>query len=345
MSYTIESVKSPKEWLIYFEDVGVKEEYISIYIEIIEKLYKNKNPIIFEIEHFSKLVGVEVDVLLSMIFSKKKFYRQFKIKKKLGGDRLITVPSPSLMMVQKWIYNNILIDKKIHYSAHGFNFNKSIITNAKMHIGHKAFLKIDLKDFFPSIPINWIINYFKQQGYPPKIAFYMASLCTLDDSLPQGAPTSPILSNILFYNLDKTLYKFSKKNNLIYTRYADDLIFSGDYISLKFRNFVIFLIKKYGFKVNSKKTSLKINAGQNIVTGVLVKDSIFVPKKYKRKLRQEMFFINKFGILSHIASSNIRDPNYIYSLMGRINFVLSVEPDNKEFIEYQNKIKIIIKKG
>ena len=164
MSYTIESVKSPKEWLIYFEDVGVKEEYISIYIEIIEKLYKNKNPIIFEIEHFSKLVGVEVDVLLSMIFSKKKFYRQFKIKKKLGGDRLITVPSPSLMMVQKWIYKNILIGKRVHYSAHGFNFNKSIITNAKMHIGHKAFLKIDLKDFFPSIPINWIINYFKQQG-------------------------------------------------------------------------------------------------------------------------------------------------------------------------------------
>ncbi|MCU4366672.1 hypothetical protein KTG70_16665 [Acinetobacter variabilis] len=109
MSYTIESVKTPKEWLIYFEDVGVKEEYISIYIEIIENLYKNKNPIIFEIEHFSKLVGVEVDVLLSMIFSKKNFYRQFKIKKKLGGDRLITVPSPSLMMVQKWIYNNILV--------------------------------------------------------------------------------------------------------------------------------------------------------------------------------------------------------------------------------------------
>lgn len=280
-----------------------------------------------------------------MIFSKKNFYRQFKIKKKLGGDRLITVPSPSLMMVQKWIYNNILIDKKIHYSAHGFNFNKSIITNAKMHVGHKVFLKIDLKDFFPSIPINWIINYFKQQGYPPKIAFYLASLCTLDNSLPQGAPTSPILSNILFYNLDKTLYKFSKKNNLTYTRYADDLVFSGDYISLKFRNFVIFLIKKYGFKVNSKKTSLKINAGQNIVTGILVKDSVFVPKKYKRKLRQEMFFINKFGILSHIATSNIRDPNYLYSLMGRINFVLSVEPNNEEFIEYQNKIKAIIKKG
>lgn len=214
-----------------------------------------------------------------------------------------------------------------------------------MHVGHKVFLKIDLKDFFPSISINWIINYFKQQGYPPKIAFYMASLCTLDNSLPQGAPTSPILSNILFYNLDKTLYKFSKKNNLIYTRYADDLVFSGDYISLKFRNFVIFLIKKYGFKINSKKTSLKINASQNIVTGILVKDSVFVPKKYKRKLRQEMFFINKFGILSHIATSNIRDPNYIYSLMGRINFVLSVELENKEFIEYQNKIKAIIKKG
>lgn len=345
MSYTIESVKTPKEWLIYFEEVGVKEEYIQIYIEIIEKLYKNRNPIIFEIEHFSKLVGVEVSVLLSMIFSKEKFYREFKIKKKLGGDRIITVPSPSLMMVQKWIYKNILFGKKVHYSAHGFNVNRSIITNAKMHIGHKVFLKIDLKDFFPSVPINWIVNYFKQQGYPLKIAFYMASLCTLNDSLPQGAPTSPILSNIVFYNLDKTLYKFSKRNNLTYTRYADDLVFSGEHIPLKFRNFVIFLIKKYGFKVNPKKTSLKINAGQNIVTGILVKDKIFVPKKYKRKLRQEMFFIKKFGILSHISTANIRDPNYIYSLMGRINFVLSIETNNNEFIEYQNYIKRIIRKG
>lgn len=343
MSYSIESLKTPQAWKIYFEDVGIKEEYIETYLKIINELYKNRNPIIFEIEHFSKLVGVEVSVLFSMIFSKKSFYRQFKIKKKLGGDRLITVPSPSLMMVQRWIYNNVLKSKKIHYSAHGFNFKKSIITNAKMHVGHNVFLKIDLKDFFPSIPINWIVNYFSKQGYPPKIAFYMASLCTLDDSLPQGAPTSPILSNIIFYNLDKILYKFSKKNNLTYTRYADDLVFSGDYIPLKFRNFVIFLIKKYGFRVNSKKTSLKINAGQNIVTGILVKDEIFVPKKYKRKLRQEMFFIKKFGIMSHIATANIRDPNYVHSLMGRINFVLSIEPQNKEFIEYQSHIKIIIK--
>lgn len=339
----MESIKTPQEWLRYFEEVGIKEEYIEIYLKIIKDLYKNRNPIIFEIEHFSKLVGVDVTVLLRMIFSKEKFYRHFKIKKKLGGERVITVPSPSLMMVQRWIYNHILISKKVHYSAHGFTFNKSIITNAQMHIGHKVFLKIDLKDFFPSIPINWIVNYFHEQGYPPKIAFYMASLCTLNGSLPQGAPTSPILSNIIFYRLDKILYKFSKKNSLTYTRYADDLVFSGDYIPLKFRNFVIFLIKKYGFNVNFKKTSLKINAGQNIVTGILVKDKIFVPKKYKRKLRQEMFFIKKFGILSHISTANIRDPNYIYSLMGRINFVLSVESDNYEFIDYQNNIKKIIK--
>ncbi|AXQ23142.1 RNA-directed DNA polymerase [Acinetobacter wuhouensis] len=345
MLYSIEPVKSPQEWRTYFDNIGLKEEYIEIYLQIIEELYRKKNPIIFEIEHFSKLVGVEVTVLLSMIFSKEKFYRQFKIPKKKGGERTITVPSPSLMLVQKWIYNYILINKKIHYSAHGFNFNRSIITNAKMHVGNKAFLKIDLKDFFPSIPIGWIVNYFKQQGYPPKISFYLASLCTLKDSLPQGAPTSPILSNIIFYNLDKVLYKFSKKNALTYTRYADDLVFSGKYISLKFRNFVIFLIRKYGFQINSKKTSLKVNAGQNIITGILVKDTIFVPKKYKRKLRQEMFYIKKFGLLSHIATTNIRDPNYVYSLMGRLNFVLTVEPENEEFIEYQNYIKRILKKA
>lgn len=343
MSHEIEQVKTPKQWRLYFDDIGLKEEYIELYVDIVERLYKNKNPIIFEIEHFSKLVGVEVQTLFSMIFSEENFYRQFAIKKKLGGERIITIPSPSLMLVQRWIYKYILKNKKVHYAAHGFNFNKSIITNAKMHVGHKVFLKIDLKDFFPSIPISWVVNYFNQQGYPPKISYYLASFCTFNECLPQGAATSPILSNILFYQLDKKLYKYSKKNNLTYTRYADDLIFSGDYIPLKFRNFVIYLIKEYGFKVNPKKTSLKVNASQNIVTGILIKDDIFVPKKYKRKIRQEMFYINKYDLLSHISNANIKDPNYIYSLQGRINFVISVEPENEEFIRYKNEIDRIIK--
>jgi len=331
------------QWIGYFEDIGLKDEYIEEYSFIIDKLSKNNVPIIFEIEHLSKLVGINVLTLYSMIFSSENFYRSFKISQKNGKNREITTPFKSLKSVQSWIYKNILQQGYIHKSAHGFVKKKSIKSNAHLHKNSNVFLQLDIKNFFPSIPLAWIINYFNKLGYSKKISFYLAKLCCYNGFLCQGAPTSPALSNLVFFALDKKLLNYATKNNLIYSRYADDMVFSGSRITLNFKNFVIHLIKEYGFKVNSKKTKLKINASQNIITGIQIKDRmLFVPKRYKRELSKDLYYIKKFGIVSHVSKKRIKDPNYIYSLLGKINFVLNIEPNNCEYLKYKTDLESIL---
>lgn len=332
-----------KNWTKYFEDIGLKDEYVEEYSELIKKLVENNVPIIFEIEHLSKLVGINVPTLYSMIFSTEKFYRSFDILQKNGENRTITTPFKSLKKVQKWIYQNILKQGYTHHSAHGFVKKKSIITNASFHKNSQVFLQLDIRKFFPSIPLSWIVNYFHKLGYSKKLSFYLAKLCCYEGVLGQGAPTSPTLSNLIFFGLDKKLNNYAIKNNILYTRYADDMVFSGSEITINFKNFCIFLIKRYGFKINSKKTRLKINVSQNIITGVQIKNNnIYAPKKYKRELTQELYYIKKFGLISHVSKKRIKDPNYVYSLLGKINFVLSIEPENSEFINYKNILNNII---
>lgn len=331
------------QWIEYFEDIGLKDEYVQEYSDIIQNLSKNNVPIIFEIEHLSKLVGINVSTLYSMIFCSEKFYRSFEIPQKNGKNRPITTPFKSLKLVQTWIYKNILQQGYIHKSAHGFVKKRSIKSNANLHKNSNVFLQLDIKSFFPSIPLSWIINYFNKLGYSKKNSFYLAKLCCYQDCLGQGAPTSPALSNLVFFALDKRLLNYATKNNIIYSRYADDMVFSGVEITLNFKNFVIHLIKKYGFKVNSKKTKLKINANQNIITGIQIKNKmLFVPKKYKRELSKDLYYIRKFGIVSHVSKKRIKDPNYIYSLLGKVNFVLSIESDNSEYLEYKRELENIL---
>lgn len=332
-----------QDWINYFEDIGLKDEYVDEYNFLIKKLIDNKVPIIFEIEHLSKLVGINIATLYSMIFSTEKFYRSFDIIQKNGEYRTITTPFKSLKKVQKWIYENILKQGYIHKSAHGFVKNKSIITNANIHKNSRVFLQLDIRKFFPSIPLNWVINYFHKLGYSKKISFYLAKLCCYGESLGQGSPTSPALSNLIFFGLDKKLNNYASRNRILYTRYADDMVFSGEEISINFKNFCIFLIKKYGFKVNNEKTKLKINVNQNIITGVQIKNgNIYAPKKYKRELAKELYYIEKFGLVSHVSKKRIKDPNYVYSLLGKVNFVLNIEPENIKFLEYKRVLTNIV---
>lgn len=333
-----------QDWIKYFEDIGLKDEYIEEYTVLIKKLVSNKVPIIFEIEHLSKLVGINVSTLYSMIFSTEKFYRSFDILQKNGEYRTITTPFKSLKKVQKWIYENILKQGYTHKSVHGFVKNKSIITNANIHKDSRVFLQLDIRKFFPSIPLNWVINYFYKLGYSKKISFYLAKLCSYGESLGQGSPTSPALSNLIFFGLDKKLNNYASRNKIFYTRYADDMVFSGEEISINFKNFCIFLVKKYGFKINSKKTKLKINVNQNIITGVQIKNGfLYAPKKYKRELVKDLYYIEKFGLVSHVSKKRIKDPNYVYSLLGKVNFVLNIEPENSKFLEYKQMLNSIIK--
>lgn len=329
------------EWKRNFEKSGIRSDLIENYISYVAQLVKNNVPIIFDFNHLCLLLGRNHQYLASVINSNVSHYHDFKIPKRSGGLRSITAPYPALLECQEWIYQNILIKVKIHPAAQGFTFKKSIITNAKIHIGQEQFLKLDLKDFFPSITINQVITIFKSLGYTHKVSFYLAAICCYGEVLPQGAPTSPMLSNIVAISLDKRLMAFSKTNNLKYTRYADDLAFSGEQIPVKFIDYISNIITSCGFKVNEKKTILQQNKNKRILTGISIADSVIkIPREYKRNLKQEIHLIRKFGISTFIRRQKIKNPDYLLSIIGKIHFWLSVEPDNQFAIKALADLRI-----
>jgi len=337
--------KNLKKWEKYLTDRGVYSFYIENYIPYITTLYQNKVPIIFELDHLSDYLGIKKKVLLSMIFGTKKFYRHFLIPKRMGGKREIFSPYPSLLNCQKWIYKNILLQLEVHPKAQGFIPNRSIFSNAVPHLNTKVLLKMDLKDFFPSIPINWVIKLFLDLGYARNVSFYLASLCCVDGMLAQGAATSPYLSNILLKKLDDKLDNLAKKNKLNYTRYADDLTFSGQYISYKLINTISKIVVDYGLNINEGKTRLYTKKGQRIVTGLSVTNKkITIPRKMKREIKTEIYYLKKLGLLTVIARNKIRNPYYLDSILGKLNFWKQAEPFNKfvlSSIEYIHSLKTL----
>jgi hypothetical protein len=188
---------------------------------------------------------------------------------------------------------------------------------------------MDLADFFPSITLRRVISVFRRFGYPPNVAFYLARLCCLNDRLPQGAATSPTLSNIISFRLDARLAGLAKVCGLVYTRYADDLTFSGNSITIKFATIVDEIAQEEGFAVRHEKTHLCRSHGKRIVTGLSVAGSkLAVPREYKRELRQDLHHIFAHGYLSHIKKRKIRDPFYLDALYGRLMFWKWIEPEN-----------------
>ncbi len=228
------------------------------------------------------------------------YYRTFNIPKRKGGYREICSPYPSLLYIQRWINNNILNTIPLEDNSHGFRCMKSIITNANQHLGTKALLKMDIENYFPSISLNRVIEIFQRCGYPNKISYYLSSFCCLNNSLPQGAATSPTLSNIVFKKADRRLNGLAKRWNLTYTRYADDLTFSGDYIPHDFSSYVTSIINDEGFNVNKTKTTLITKKGKKLLQEYqLLQTKCVYPEKKKREYRKEAHYLTKFGYSEH----------------------------------------------
>lgn len=324
-------MQETREWKTYLRSRGISSKVRTSYINYISPLINNSLPIIFEIEHLSYLVGIKLDVLEKMTYSSENFYRKFSIKKNNSEKRTISVPYPSLLSVQKWIKDNILKNIKVHGSAHGYVANHSIVSYASPHLNKKAFLKVDLKDFFPTIKINRIITLFVSLGYSFNVSLTLAKLCTLNDELPQGAPTSPVLSNAISQLMDERLTKLALSNKLIYTRYSDDMAFSGDYISYKFKEKAFEVISSCGFIVNREKSYLSYKKNKRVLVGLNILDnSLKLPKKVKSQLKKEVYFIEKFGIFSHMSNQKIKQVNYIESLYGRLQYWKYIESENNE---------------
>lgn len=306
----------------------------------IEKLVLSDTIVILDFSHLAKLIGIEQRILASIINDTNSFYYNFEIPKRNGGFREISAPYPVLLSAQRWIYENILLKQRLHESCKGFVKATSIVDNARPHLNKKHLLKMDIKDFFPSIKINRVMSVFRVLGYTKKISYYLAAICCLDGVIPQGAATSPYLSNIIAKRLDYRLNGLAKKFNLIYTRYADDFTFSGEVISLGIINYIESIVSDEGFEINKSKSKLIGEKGQKIVTGISISSGeLTIPKKTKREVRKNIHYILKNGLFEHFRNINSNDPIYVERLLGFLFFWLSVEPENAFIINSIEKLK------
>lgn len=232
-------------------------------------------------------------------------YKRFKIKKKSGGFRLITAPrNKSFMLLLRYV-NEIL--KAVYMPsdyAMGFTEERSIVTNADMHKGHNYVFNIDLKDFFPSIHQArvWKRLQLKPLSFRQPIANVVAGLCSMKEEmedgsaryvLPQGAPTSPIITNMICDNLDRRLAGLAKRFGVVYSRYADDITFSsmhnvyhptGGFIKELRR-----IVESQGFIMNEDKTRLQKLGTRQEVTGIIVSNKLNVSQKYVRDIRNILY--------------------------------------------------------
>ena len=204
-------------------------------------------------------------------------------------------------------------------------------------------LNIDLKDFFPSIHRNRVYYIFKYLcGYSNNVSFCLTNLVTYKNSLPQGAPTSPMLSNIVAYMMDIRFEKLAGKLDIKYTRYADDITFSGNKnrINNNLLVNVTNIINDCGFKINDKKTRFESKGSRQEVTGLVVNnDTVNVPKNYIKKIRQELYYIKKFGIKSHREKVGFKNKYYKDHLLGKILYVKSI--NNKKGMQLLRAFKSI----
>ncbi len=316
---------------------GYSEENIIRCLDYSRNLYENGVPIIYNLTHLSKLTGYKRGYLIQAAVVSKystAYYRYCKIPKKKGGFRTIREPLPNLKQIQYWILENILSRVAVSTYAKAYIKNKGLKDNLKFHKKQPLVLSVDIENFFPSITDEKVIQIFASLGYSEVLCTYLSKLCCLKGNLPQGAPTSPYLSNLVMSEVDRSLGLYCQENNIRFTRYADDLTFSGNFEHKALLEYIENKLAEEGFALNSKKTKLMRSSDRQIVTGIVVNQKIQLPKSQRKDIRQAIYYIRKFGLNSHMAKVNLTKRNYLNHLIGKIGFGFYLNPDDKELKDY-----------
>lgn len=357
------------------------QEFIDACIEYAQKLSEKDFPVIFSIENLAMFMGIEAKYLRNLIGDGKnnivyeyehkyKRYNYFKLKKRNGKFREIMSPAKELKYIQKWVLVNILEKYTLADSCKGFRKQISIYDNAKVHENAEIVLKVDLLKFYDTITEKRVYGLFQSIGYVNNLAFSLAKITTAkhresywndfaDNSkevlkdlvenkpsiLPQGTPTSPMISNILATKMDYRFEALAKKLGCSYSRYADDLTFSikkeGKLPSLKL---ITKIISEEGFFINEEKTKYMKKGCKQYVTGLTTTNGVNVSKKYRKEISEHIYYCRKYGVNSHLLRrvnefpkyNNIKFHNWLY---GHLCFIKSInEKASKKLLEDFNKI-------
>lgn len=253
------------------------------------------------------------------------FYYRREICKADGSVRELNVPMSRLRCEQEFVLENIL--SKLPVDSHAYAYRKGISIKdcARPHVGKKFLIRLDIQDFFGSVTENMVYNrLLEDTGYPRKLCRFLARLCCYKHHLPQGAVTSPMLSNLVFRPLDEKLAEFAENCGMTYTRYSDDLYFSGDEIDVtSFIACVKMVLGNYGFRLNGKKTKVRMPQHRQAVLGLTVNEKLQVSRTYRRNLLQEIYYLEKFGKNCLGAQKEGNYLRYVQRLLGKVNYVIS----------------------
>lgn len=292
--------------------------YINLCCSYAENLLSNNFPVIFDLKHLEEILKLHELKLDS--------YHTFFLDKN-NKKREITAPSKNLKERQRWILKEILNNITLNECCHGFVKNRSIKSNALLHVNSNYIVCMDIHDFFPSININQVKNVFLKCGYTNTVSQKLSELCTHNSILPQGAPTSPYLANVIFEEIDLAILDAIKSKDIVYSRYADDLVFSSSENISYIVNDITNILQNYGFKVNSHKTRIMNSPYRKTVTGLVVTDTVKVPKYFKRKFNQELYYCEKYGISSHLKNCHsTKRVNFKEYMYGKAYYIRMIEP-------------------
>ena len=279
-----------------------------------DALVSNNLPPLISATAFGTILGVNPKLLTAMAKFPERYYREFSIKRKSGRPRQIRAPRTFLKTVQQYIQRFILGQLELPSHVTGFVKGRSVITNASIHKGARYLLNVDLEDFFGSITEKAVRQFFLELGYNGDMARLLMRLCTYEGQLPQGAPTSPSLANHIFSTADLEITELCKLRNLNYSRYADDLTFSGENrISQDFLHELQTLLKTHGFNLNQKKTRFSRPGQAKYVTGLVVNERIQAPREVRRSLRA------MFHNAERNPSSFAEKPNHLLGWASYVN--------------------------
>lgn len=311
------------------------------------KLAKFNLPVLHAGIDLAKAIGIELKEIQFLAFASNinhtQHYKKFFIPKKRGGRRLISAPQPRLKSLQHWILHNILNRIEYHVAAHGCVQGRSIKSNAENHIGKEVVINWDLKDFFPTVLYTRVKGLFQWMGYSPEISTILALLCTEPDCqeinlfgkkvyaskserfLPQGSPCSPALANLACYKLDTRLTGLAKKYSFHYSRYVDDITFSGANKPQSIKRIIGLtksVIKEEGFTPHPDKLRVLTKGRRQEVTGVVV----------NKKLNINKVNVKKFRAMVHTAKTKGLDAVHwkgadpLCSLLGYYQFIKLINP-------------------
>lgn len=272
----------------------------------------------------------------------EKNYKIYKIKKCNGKYRTIYEPNSILKQIQKQILVNILNNKSISKYAKAYHKGIQLKDNAIPHINKEMILKLDIKDFFENISFLDIYNScFPIEYFPKSVGMILTYLCTYDNHLTQGSPTSAYISNLVMKEFDEELGNWCNLRNISYTRYSDDMTFSGAFNPSELITKVRKMLYKLGLELNNDKIHIVYKSSSQNVTGIVVNEKMQVNVKYRNKIRQEIYYIKKFGLSSHLKKCdiNIDSKRYLNILYGRVLYVLQINENDKEFIKYRQFIE------